>query len=94
MKKINLILLMVLLFIFSCSDDDIDDVINNPEDCIVGNNYDYDCDGVANAEDYRPKDPSQTEDVWGKIVETKQKKGFSLFSTINFIASSKKTSVQ
>ena len=62
---------MVVLFIFSCSDDDIDDIIYNPEDCVIGNNYDYDCDGVANAEDYRPKDPSQTEDVWGKIVETK-----------------------
>ena len=71
MKKINQILLMVVLFIFSCSDDNIDDAMSEPENCIIGNNYDYDCDGVTNEEDYRPKDPSQTEDVWGKIVETK-----------------------
>tara|TARA_Y100000996_G_scaffold405396_1_gene380499 strand:- start:254 stop:1459 length:1206 start_codon:yes stop_codon:yes gene_type:complete len=74
MKKINLILSLIVFIICSCSEessDDIDDIIYNPEDCVIGNNYDYDCDGVANAEDYRPKDPSQTEDVWGKIVETK-----------------------
>ena len=41
------------------------------EKCLIGNNYDYDCDGRVNSEDYRPKDPSQTDDVWGKIVETK-----------------------
>ena len=40
-------------------------------ECIVGNNYDYDCDGRVDSQDYRPKDPSQTDDVWGKIVETK-----------------------
>ena len=75
MNKINTILLAIILLIFSCSeesaDDNVDDLVYDPENCVIGNNIDYDCDGVANAEDYRPKDPSQSEDVWGKIVETK-----------------------
>ena len=29
-------------------------------ECIGGNNYDYDCDGRADSEDYRPKDPSSS----------------------------------
>ena len=47
MKKTNLILLLIVFIICSCSEessDDIDDIIYNPEDCVIGNNYDYDCD--------------------------------------------------
>ncbi len=57
------------------TDDDGDGVLDTEDNCpLIANadqlDNDSDCDGVANAQDYWPNDPSQTEDLWGKIIDT------------------------
>lgn len=71
MKYLITSLVFVFLILSCGEDEEIEaDTTINTGDCVVGNSIDSDCDGVANAQDYWPNDPSQTEDLWGKIIDT------------------------